>query len=226
MKRLNSPEDIKDIKEAIIADHQKKPFTITICSGTGCITSGSAELAEAFNEEIRKKGLYEIVELRKTGCHGFCERGPITVILPQNICYLQPKPEDVPEILARTIVGNEIVERLLYQDPHTGEKISRMEDIPFYKYQKRVLLTSNTLIDPKEIRDYLGIDGYSALAKVLTEMNQDDVIGIIKDTNLRGRGGGGFHIPPERKGLTGLFSTGTAFMGWRIFPSSRTARLL
>ncbi|MFC1476791.1 NADH-ubiquinone oxidoreductase-F iron-sulfur binding region domain-containing protein, partial [Fibrobacterota bacterium] len=114
------------------------------------------------------------------------------VILPEKICYLGTKVEDVPEIVEKTIVNNEIVDRLLYKDIETEELMKIVEDVPFYKYQKRVLLENNPLIDPTSISDYIAIDGYRALAKVLTTMSQDEVIQTVKDANLRGRGGGGF----------------------------------
>lgn len=192
MKKLTSITDLEIIRKKCALDQRKKPFTISICSGTGCMTCGSSELADAFLEEIAKQGLTEQVHLRRSGCHGFCERGPICIILPQKLCYLQVTPEDVPEIVARTIVENEIVERLVFKDPQTGKRQALFNEIPFYKYQERMLLTNNAAIDPTDICDYFAIGGYSALAKVLTGMNQTDVIEIIKDTNLRGRGGGGF----------------------------------
>jgi len=165
---------------------------VTVCSGTGCLTCGSSELFDALHKEIMKQGLYERVELRKTGCHGFCERGPVTVIHPREICYFQMKPADVPEVIEKTLIGDEIVERLTYEDPQTGKRIANLTDIPFYKYQQRILLLNNAVVNASDIRDYIAIGGYSALAKVLTEMKPEEVIKVVKDANLRGRGGGGF----------------------------------
>jgi NADP-reducing hydrogenase subunit HndC len=192
MKKLSSISDLENLRRTIVSERQKKPFAVTVCSGTGCFTCGSSGLHDAFHKELLRQGLYERVALRKTGCHGFCERGPVTVLLPQKICYLQMKPEDVPEVIAKTVVGNEVVERLVYQDPHTGDRIAHLDDIPFYKYQNRVLLANNAVIDPSSIRDYIGIGGYSALARVLTQMTPRDVILTIREADLRGRGGGGF----------------------------------
>ena len=135
--------------------------------------------------------------MRKTGCHGFCERGPIIVIHPEKICYFQIKPEDVPEIISRTIKDKEVIERLLYTDPATNEKIIHESEIPFYKHQERIVFGSNGSIDPKSIDDYLAIGGYSALAKVLFRMPAGQVLEEIKKSGLRGRGGGGF--PTGRK---------------------------
>jgi len=137
------------------------------------------------------------VDIRRTGCHGFCERGPIIVIHPEEICYLQIEPKDVPEIVTQTIKEKKVIERLLYTEPGTKEKIVHESEIPFYKYQERLVFGSNGNIDPKRIDDYLAIDGYAALAKVLSGMTPEQVIEEVKKSNLRGRGGGGF--PAGRK---------------------------
>ena len=155
------------------------------------------EVAARIEEEIEKQGLSAEVDLRKTGCHGFCERGPIIVIHPEEICYFQIKPEDVPEIISQTIKEKKVVDRLLYTDPVTQEKIVHEQDIPFYKYQERLVFGSNGSVDPKNIDDYLAIGGYSALAKALSGMTSDQVLQEVKKANLRGRGGGGF--PAGRK---------------------------
>jgi len=192
MKKLTSLSDLEKTRKAILAEHKKKPVVVTVCSGTGCLTCGSSELFDALHKGIMKQGLYDRVDLRRTGCHGFCERGPVTVIHPKEICYLQMKPTDVPEFIEKTLVGDEIVERLTYEDPQIGKRIANLTDIPFYKYQKRILLENNAVVDPTDIRDYLAIGGYSALAKALTKMKPEEVIEVIKEANLRGRGGGGF----------------------------------
>jgi NADH-quinone oxidoreductase subunit F len=145
----------------------------------------------AFVEEIKSNGLEGKVDIRRTGCHGFCERGPIVVIFPEEICYLGVKPDDVPEIVSTTLMGNGLVDRLLYKDGN-GEKVVHEGEIPFYKYQTRIVFGNNRLIDPKNIDDYIALGGYSALTKALFEMNPDDVMQMVKRANLRGRGGGGF----------------------------------
>jgi len=137
------------------------------------------------------------VDIRKTGCHGFCERGPIIVIQPEETCYLRIEPKDVPEIVTQTIQEKKIIDRLLYTDPATDRKITHESEIPFYKHQKRLVFGSNGSIDPKSIDDYLAIGGYAALVKVLFEMTPEGVLAEIKKSNLRGRGGGGF--PAGRK---------------------------
>ena len=151
----------------------------------------------AFKAEIEKQGLKTAVDTKETGCPGFCERGPVVVIYPEEICYLQVKPEDVPEIVSQTIKEKKVVDRLLYVDPTTGEKATHESDIPFYKNQVRNIIGNNIKIDPKSIDDYLALGGYSALAKVLSQMTSEQVLEEVKKSNLRGRGGGGF--PTGRK---------------------------
>lgn len=192
MTRLNSIKDLEIMRTACILEKQRKPISITVCSGTGCVSCGSTLLADAFLNEIQRLGLNERVALRRSGCHGFCEKGPVTVIDPKRICYLQAKPEDVTEILEKTIVEDGIVERLVFKDPQDGQRRPYLEDIPFYKYQQRELLETISSINPTEIRDYFAAGGYEALSRVLTEMAPEDVVEQIKDSNLRGRGGGGF----------------------------------
>jgi NADH-quinone oxidoreductase subunit F len=150
------------------------------------------EVAASLAEEIEKQGLSGSVDIKRTGCHGFCERGPIVVIHPEEICYFNIEPKDVPEIISETIKEHKVVERLLYTDPSTNEKIIHESDIPFYKYQERIVFGSNSKIDPKSIDDYLAIGGYAALAKALSGMTSEQVVGEVKKANLRGRGGGGF----------------------------------
>ena len=192
MARIKTPAELENYREGILSKRAPAKRYITLCFGSACHASGSKQVAESIEEEIKKQGLSDEVEIRKTGCHGFCERGPIVVIYPEGICYLQIKPEDIPEIFSETIKNNKIIERLLYTDPNTNEKIVYEHEIPFYKNQNRLIFGSNINIDPKSIDDYLAQGGYSALAKSLFQMNPDEVLEEIKKANLRGRGGGGF----------------------------------
>jgi NADH-quinone oxidoreductase subunit F len=192
MSRINSPAELEEYRKGILSKRDPDKPCITLCSGSACNASGSVEVAHAIEEEIEKQGLSGSVEIRRTGCHGFCERGPIVVIHPEEICYFNIEPKDVAEIISETIKEKKVVERLLYTDPGTNEKIIHESEIPFYKYQTRIVFGSNSKIDPKSIDDYLAIGGYAALAKALTGMNADQVLGEIKKANLRGRGGGGF----------------------------------
>jgi NADP-reducing hydrogenase subunit HndC len=197
MPRINSPAELEEFRKGILSKRDPKKPLITLCSGSACHASGSKEVALRIEEEIEKQGLSDEVDIRKTGCHGFCERGPIIVIHPEEICYLQIQPEDVPEIVSQTIKEKKLIERLLYINPDTNEKIVHESEIPFYKNQTRLVFGSNGNIDPKNIDDYLAIGGYSALAKVLFQMTSEQVIEEVKKSNLRGRGGGGF--PAGRK---------------------------
>jgi NADP-reducing hydrogenase subunit HndC len=197
MPKLNSPAELEKLREEIQSKRDPNKTCITLCSGTACHASGSGDVAASIEEELKKQGLSDEVDFRRTGCHGYCERGPIIVIHPDEICYLQIEAKDVPEIISQTIKEKKLVERLLYTDPETKEKIVHESEIPFYKNQQRLVLGSNGNIDPKSIDDYIVQDGYSALAKAISKMKPEDVLEEVKKSNLRGRGGGGF--PAGRK---------------------------
>lgn len=190
--RLKKPSDLAKARKLIQSRYDPKKTCITVCCGTGCIASGARDVAETLRREIDKRGLRPRVNLRITGCHGFCERGPLIVIYPKRIFYQRVKVEDVDEILSQTILKGEIIERLLYVDPATGKKIICEDDIPFYKEQKRLVFGNNGRIDPTRITYYIALDGYTALAKVLYKMSPQQVIDEIKKSGLRGRGGAGF----------------------------------
>jgi len=189
--RLNSATDLEKFRQEILAKRDPNKPCVTICSGTGCQAYGSEAVYEAFVKEIQRNGLREKVDIRRTGCHGFCERGTLVVIFPEEICYLRVKPDDVPEIVSATLIQHEVVDRLLYVDGN-GKKIVHEGEIPFYKHQSRIVFGNNRLIDPKIIDDYIALGGYSALAKALSEMTPEQVLNEVKKANLRGRGGGGF----------------------------------
>ncbi|MDR3568487.1 MAG: NADH-ubiquinone oxidoreductase-F iron-sulfur binding region domain-containing protein [Syntrophobacteraceae bacterium] len=197
MPRINSPGELEAVRREIESQADRAKPCVLICAGSGCIASGAAEVIAAFRAEIENQGLAVDIGTKGTGCHGFCERGPVVVLYPEEICYLQVKPEDVPEIVSKTLKGKEIVERLVYADRATGEKASRESEIPFYKNQQRHVIGSNVRIDPKSIEDYMALGGYTALSKALCDMTAVEVLGEIKKSNLRGRGGGGF--PTGRK---------------------------
>jgi NADH-quinone oxidoreductase subunit F len=175
-----------------LAAQKSTPVWITVCTGTGCCAYGAEGLADGFESEIQKRGLRRKVGLRRTGCHGFCERGPLVVIEPKGICYLHAQTIDIPTIMDKTVLGDEVVTRLLYLDEETGKRVQTATEIPFYKHQKRILLENNVLIEATSILDYIGVGGYSALAKALSQMTPDAVIQEVKKANLRGRGGAGF----------------------------------
>jgi NADH-quinone oxidoreductase subunit F len=192
MSRINSPAELEEFRKDILSKRDPNKPCITLCSGSACHATGSREVAASIEEEIKNQGLSAEVDIRKTGCHGFCERGPIIVIHPEEICYFQIEPKDVPEIVSQTIKEKKVIERLLYIDPNTNEKIIHESEIPFYKNQERLVFGSNGNIDPKSLDDYLAIGGYSALAKVLSAMTCVQVLEEVKKSSLRGRGGGGF----------------------------------
>ncbi len=192
MSRITSPAELEKFRNSILSQRNPNKPCITLCSGSACHATGSRKVAESIEEEIKKQGLSSEVDIRKTGCHGFCERGPIIVIHPQEICYFQIEPEDVAEIISQTIKEKKVIERLLYADPNTNEKIIHESEIPFYKNQKRLVFGSNGSIDPKSLDDYLAIGGYATLAKALCGMSSQQVLEEVKKSNLRGRGGGGF----------------------------------
>jgi NADH-quinone oxidoreductase subunit F len=191
MTRLKSPAALERARKRILSQRDPHKPCVTVCSGTGCHSYGCDKVSAAFVNELSRNGLQGKVDVRRTGCHGFCERGPVIVIVPEEICYLRVKPEDVPEIVSTTLVGKRLVDRLLYED-NNGEKIAHEGDIPFYKRQMRIVLASNRLLDPKSIDDYIALGGYSALAKALFKMSPEQVLEEVKRANLRGRGGGGF----------------------------------
>jgi (2Fe-2S) ferredoxin len=137
-------------------------------------------VAASLEAELQNKGLTDQVEIMKTGCHGYCERGPMSVIHPEEISYFQIQPEDAPEIVSETIQGKKVIDRLLYADPETKEHIVKESEIPFYKHQKRLVFGSNGSIDPKSIDDYLAIGGYAALKKALYDMSPE---GVLEEVN-------------------------------------------
>jgi NADH:ubiquinone oxidoreductase subunit F (NADH-binding)/(2Fe-2S) ferredoxin/NAD-dependent dihydropyrimidine dehydrogenase PreA subunit len=192
MSRLINAEDLAKLKKKAVIQRHAKSFNITICSGTGCRACGAETLADAFEQEVDRQGMGHRIAVRRTGCHGFCERGPLVVIQPKGICYLGVQTKDVAPIVEKSVLGNELISRLLYLDETTGKRVSRVENIPFYEHQKRVLLENNVLIDAANIHDYIAIGGYTALAKALTQMRPDQVLREVIQANLRGRGGAGF----------------------------------
>ena len=189
---LTSLSDLRTLRQSLKASRDGKRPCITVCAGTGCQATNALDVVEKFRQEIIDQHLSEKIEVRASGCHGFCERGPLVVIRPQMICYTKVEPEDVSQILSDTVLEGKVIDRLLYQDPITKKKIVHEQDIPFYKFQQRIVFGSNGEIDPTQIDDYIAIGGYQALEKVLSNMKPEQVIDLIKRSGLRGRGGGGF----------------------------------
>ena len=192
MSRINSPAELEEFRKNILSERDPNKPCITLCAGSACIATGSGDVALSLEAELVKQGLRDKVDLRRTGCHGFCERGPMIIIHPEEISYFQVQPKDAAEIISETIKEKKIIKRLLYTDPDTKEKIVKESEIPFYKHQERLVFGSNGSIDPKSIDDYLAIGGYAALQKALYDMTPEGVVEEVKKSNLRGRGGGGF----------------------------------
>ncbi len=177
-----------DLRKNSNADTREKH--ILVCNGTGCTSSKSPQILENFNKLIKEKKLKN-VRVIKTGCFGLCAKGPIVIIRPEDTFYAMVKPEDCKEIIESHIIEGKVVERLLCKDID-GKIVDKLDDLTFYKKQKRIALKNCGMINPEEIDEYIAFDGYRALARVLMEMSQDEVIEIIDKSGLRGRGGAGF----------------------------------
>jgi NADH-quinone oxidoreductase subunit F len=197
IKKMRSVEALHQLRQEIEQSVQAEKPCITLCTGTGCLAYGTEKLVEAFADEIETRQLQDQLTVRTSGCHGFCERGPMVVIHPQKIFYQRVKVEDVPIIIEKTVLNGQVIDSLLYRDPATGEKIVHESEVPFYKKQMRLVFGMNGLIDPTRLEDYLAIGGYGALANCLSGMSPEAVIETIKTAHLRGRGGGGY--PTGRK---------------------------
>ncbi len=191
MPRLNSAADLKKLRQQIL-DRDDGKRVVSVTNGTDGRTRHSDAVVQAFVDEIKKQGLAGKIIVKSTGCHGFCEQEPTALILPEAICYVGVKPDDVPEIVSQTLAKGKVVERLLYEDPVSGHKITLESDIPFYKSQNQIVLGNNRFLDMQSIDDYIAMGGYSALAKALFEMTPERVVEEVKSSGLRGRGGAGF----------------------------------
>jgi NADH-quinone oxidoreductase subunit F len=189
--KLKSPGDLEALRSSILKKRDPNKPCITICNGTGCQAYGSKSIVAAFQDEVRKQKLEAKVDVKAIGCPGFCERGTLVVIKPQDIFYQRVRVKDVPEILSETIGKGNLVNRLLFTDRATNKKVTKEGDVSFYKKQLRLIIGNNGLIDPTSIDDYLAIGGYTALAKAL-KMTPEKIIDEVKKSGLRGRGGAGF----------------------------------
>jgi NADH-quinone oxidoreductase subunit F len=189
--KLKSPGELEALRNSVLKKRDPDKPCITVCNGTGCQAYGSKSIAAAFFDEVKKQNLTARVDVKTIGCPGFCERGTLVVIKPKDIFYQRVRVKDVPEILSETIGKGNIIQRLLYTDRATNEKVTKEGDVPFYKRQMRLIIGNNGLIDPTSIDDYLAIGGYTALAKAL-KMTPEKIIDEVKKSGLRGRGGAGF----------------------------------
>lgn len=194
---IKTPKQLESLRSSLMGNIDAEKPKLTVCTGTGCLALGAEKVVDTLKEKIEEKNLTGKVDITTTGCHGFCERGPLAITHPQNIFYQKIGKKDVEDIISKTLKKNEIIDRLLYENPVTGEKIVDRRDVPFYKHQKRIVLRNNEIIDPTNILEYIAHGGYASLSKVLYEMTPEEVIAEIKKSNLRGRGGAGF--PAGRK---------------------------
>jgi len=198
MKKIKNPKELKSLQQRLSKTQKSNKLTILVSTkATCCQLQNSTAVTEKLKKEIEKKKLKNKVELITTGCLGFCELEPIIIIKPQDILYKNVQVADIPEIVTKTFIKGEVIDELLYVDPSNKKRIKLETKIPFYQYQNRIILGNNAKIDPESIEDYIKIGGYSALAKVLTNMKPEQIIEEIKESNLRGRGGAGF--PTGRK---------------------------
>jgi NADH-quinone oxidoreductase subunit F len=189
--RFDSTQALESYRKALVAKRDPKKPVVAVCAGTGCVAYGANKVIAAFREEIKTRKLEDKVEVRINGCHGFCERGTLVMIHPHGFFLQRVQPQDAGEVIEKAVLAGEPIERLQYDDPVTGKRAVKQEDVPFYKHQMRLLLASNGQIDPTSIDDYLAAGGYAALGKALA-MKPEDVVKAVTRSGLRGRGGGGF----------------------------------
>jgi len=190
MLRITSENDLNKIITDVENNRTYRKEVI-VCGGTGCMSSGNDKILENLQNKVKELGLESEIRIVKTGCVGFCEKGPIVKIMPDNTFYAEVTPDDVDEIVAKDLITNETVKKLLYKDPITKETIQNSDQINFYKKQRKIALRNCGSINPEDIDDYIYHQGYKALEKAV-RMTSQEVVDIIKDSGLRGRGGGGF----------------------------------
>ena len=200
--RIATQAQLNKLQKDCRAQLDKFPRKILICCGPGCLANGAQKVSDEFENVLKKKRIkgFSVEALSETGCHGFCEQGPLVVFEPDGTFYTKVKVKDVEEIVNTTIKNNEVVERLLYTDPKTNKKIKCYSNIPFYSHQKRIALRNIGKIKQCDIGEYVAVGGYQALAKALTKMTPQKIINEVTVSGLRGRGGGGF--PTGRKWAT------------------------
>ncbi len=192
--RIDSRERFDAAVSEALAGREGHKTEILVCCGTGCLANGSQKVAEAFAQEVEKRGLEAGVGLftKKTGCHGFCEKGPLVVLQPSGVLYTKVEPRHVPDILDKTVAKGELIPRLLYKDPTTKKPVERYAEVPFYKNQTRIAMRNIGKIDPADLGDALAHGAYAGLAKALFGMTPEQVIAEVESSGLRGRGGAGF----------------------------------
>ena len=206
LTKINSPKELEKFRARCAKEYNAQEKFISVCGGTGCRGGGCLPVTEAIKDAVKENGLEKEFPIRLTGCHGFCEKGPLVVIYPEKIFYQQVKPADVKDIIEETVKNGRIIDKLLYKDPNTEKLISHEAEIPFYSKQVQNVFGNNGKIDPFNIEDYLAIGGYTALAKVLNGMEPESVINEVKKSGLRGCGGGGFLTGRKWASCRGAYS--------------------
>ena len=191
MERLSSIEELQRLQKTLSQGRDPNRLRVRVCM-TGCRAFGAVEVRDAFKRAIEENGLTEKVDIVETGCHGFCARAPVATIDPYGFFYQQISVKSIPQIVRESLMEGRPVEKLLYKHPQTGQPIPLEKDVPFYKEQMKIVLRNCGQIDPTRIEDYIVRDGYLAIAKVLSSMSPEEVIGEVVRSGLRGRGGAGF----------------------------------
>ena len=192
MKKIENAAQLDSYRQQCVAERDPDRAVIAVCTGTGCQAHGCDNVVAGLRQELESAGFGDKVEVKTTGCHGYCEKGPLALIRPEGILYQRVKEKNIADIVNRTIAKGEVLDKLLFFDPATKERVKLEQDVPFYKLQERLVFGDNSYIDPRSIEDYFGIGGYQALQKVLAEMSAEAVVAEVKEAGLRGRGGGGF----------------------------------
>jgi len=209
MSRIASAQQLKELKEKYAAEmllrntpeipvvSREKPVGtakkhVLVCSDTGCLAAEGSAIYDSLLAEVKRNGLEKDVNIVKTGCFGFCEPGPCVKIMPEDVSYMRVSAKDAPEIVTSHLQNDKVVERLFFKDPRNDKLISKQSEVPFYKGQFKIALRNCGLIDAASIEEYIAQDGYQALSKAIFEMGTEEIVTVIKDSNLRGRGGGGF----------------------------------
>ena len=192
MEKLRSPQELEALRGTCRQPGSGGRPCLSLCAGSGCTASGAQEVLQALRKEVERQGLQDAIEVKSTGCHGFCEKGPVMVVWPEKVFYNGVAPRDAAAIIGSVTDGKKPVEKLLYKDPVSGNRILHEHEVPFYGRQQRVLFGNNGQIDPKDIRDYIRVGGYASLAKALTKLSRAQVVDEVLRSGLRGRGGGGF----------------------------------
>ena len=192
MPKLQSVLELNELRATCRSIQDSSRPCLTVCTGSGCTAAGAHEVVQALRRSLEQRGLENQVSVKSTGCHGFCEKGPLMIVWPEGVFYNRVAPADASAVVASVSNGRRPVEKLLYKDPVTGQRVLREDEVPFYARQKRVLFGNNGRIDPESIEDYLRVGGYEALEQALTLLTPEDAIEAVKRSGLRGRGGAGF----------------------------------